>query len=91
MNVGYEARRQLELLRVPKLWFEVRVALEAVSSQPRRPNLGDYVVLSFPELKCLWQDALVRNWGYFTVMALEADLSTNGIRLTLRQATEPSI
>lgn len=91
VNVGYEARRQLELLRFPKLWFEVRVALEAVSAQPRRPNIGDYVVLSFPELKCLWQDALVRNWGYFTVMSLEADLSTNDIRLTLRQATEPSI
>lgn len=87
---SYEATRLLALGRYPKQWFEVRVALAAVLDQSNRPRLGGYVVLGFAELRCLWQDGEVRNWGYFNVMALEINFAKNELRMTLRQATEQS-
>ena len=91
LAVSYEATRLLELWRQPRQWFEVRVALQALLDQTPRPRLGGYVALSFPELRCLWQDGFVRNWGWFSVMALEINMAKSEVRMTLRQATEQSI
>lgn len=90
-SMEYEAARLLALGRYPKLWFEVRVALAAVLDQEYRPRLGGYVALSFPTMRCMWQDGTVRNWGFFNVMTLEVNFAKNEVRMTLRQATEPSI
>lgn len=91
VNVAYEAGRLLALWRYPKLWFEVRVSMAAVLAQTERPRLGGYVGLSFPTLRCQWQDGVVRDWGFFNVMALELNLAKSEMRMTLRQATEQSI
>lgn len=90
-TLAYEADRLLELGRYPKQWFEVRVAMAALLDQQYRPRLGGYVVLSFPTLRCLWQDGTVRDWGFFSVMTLEANLAKSEVRMTLRQATEQSL
>lgn len=87
----YEADRLLELGRYPKQWFEVRVAMAALLDQQYRPRLGGYVVLSFPTLRCLWQDGTVRDWGFFSVMTLEVNFAKSEVRMTLRQATEQSL
>lgn len=87
----YEARRLLELWRSPRLWFEVRMSLAAAADQTARPRLGGYVALTFPELRCLWHDGVVRDWGYFSVMTLEINFAKAELRMTLRQATEQSI
>lgn len=91
VNAGYEAVRQLELLRYTKLWFEVRVSLTAAREANRNPWLNSYVSLSFRGLRVLWQDGVTRDWGYFLVMAREEDVARNQLVLFLRQATEPSL
>lgn len=90
-TLAYEADRLLELGRYPKQWFEVRVAMAALLDQQYRPRLGGYVVLSFPTLRCLWQDGTVRDWGFFSVMTLEINFAKSEVRMTLRQATEQSL
>lgn len=90
-SVAFECERRLELLRFIRLWFEVRVSMQAVLDMPYKPRLGGYVYLSLPTLRVMWFDGVTRNAGWFTVMALELDFARNEVRMTLRQATEQSI
>jgi hypothetical protein len=92
-GVGYEAARLLALWRYPRLWFEVTVPLQSVldASASTRPRLGGYVYMTFPELKCLWQDGSWHNAGWFNVTVLEVNFGKSEMRLVLRQATEQSI
>jgi hypothetical protein len=90
-GVQYEARRLLEQWRYPKLWFELQVHIDAIRNQAHQPAPGGCIWLSWPELKCLWQDGITRNYGIFVVMAVEASLGDSRVRLTVRQATEPSL
>lgn len=88
-----EATRLLELNRFKKLWFEVVVRKEFQDGNNLIGllTLGGYVRLSFPALQFQNFDGTVTNFGYFNVMAIERNFQSGTLRLTLRQATEPSI
>jgi hypothetical protein len=90
-SVVYEARRQLELLRYTKQWFEVRVRLAAVRNLASRPRLGGYLRVDSSRLAVLHQDGVTRPWGYFNVMSIEINWARGELTMMLRQATEPSL
>jgi len=92
-----EATRQLYLRRYRRAWFEVTAALDGalesggVLIPSLRPRLGGYVRLSHPALAITTLDGTRTTDGYFNVMALEIDHRARTARMTVRQATEPTL
>lgn len=97
-----EATRLLQLRRYRRAWFEVIVNLDGAcepdSTQHRavlnsflRPRLGGYVRLSHDALTVRTQDGVASTDAWFNVMSLEIDNAKNTARMTVRQATEPTL
>lgn len=99
---GEEATRQLQLRRYRRAWFEVVVSIDG-SCDPDAadnvqkllpgllPRLGGYVRLVHPQLRVRPQNGVDTADSYFNVMAMEVDMRRGQLRLTVRQATEPTL
>lgn len=83
-----EAVRLLELLRYPRQWFEITMALEAALTMTQQPRMGGFVKLRWDTLQVLSRTGATTDYGIFVVMAIELDLARRQVRMTVREATE---
>lgn len=98
-----EADRLLYLYRFARPWYEVRISAAAVRAMTYKPRLGGWVTLTWPTLGVLSYTGAVGDpdvvppiggvfkpaaSGRFVIHAIELDMLSNEMRLTVRQDVE---